>query len=269
MRLPSKDSPFAGTASYYNAFRAPYPLTAIDFLIASFRLDGGARVLDLGTGPGTIAIPISYSAGEILAVDPDADMIKEGQRLAASCKRPNIQWLQSGAEDVPVEVGSFHLTTIGQAFHWMDRDKVLTKLALLTSEGGGLALVNPGKRRPQESWEPIADRIVERFLGPRVRHPRSNPQEPKHEPALQRSEYFSEFTAREFPTTITRSVDSIIGCIYSISHSARQLFGDDATSFEVELTQALLKQNPIGIFRERVETEVIIAFKRARKSICL
>jgi hypothetical protein len=143
----------------------------------------------------------------------------------------------------------------------MDRDEVLRRLAILIEDGGGLALVNPGKRRPQENWEPAAHEVASRFLGPRTRHPNSNPQEPEHEPALVRSEFFSNFTAHEFPSTIRRDIDSIIGCIYSTSTSARPLFGDKAMEFEAELRKALLSLNPGGIFNERVETEVVIAPK--------
>src|SRR5262249_12368519 len=150
------------------------------------------RVLDLGCGPGTIAIPLSYTVAEVVAVDPDADMLAEARHLAASGDRRNIRWLQSRAEDISSGVGSFRAGTIGQAFHWMDRDEVLRKLAILIGEGGGLALLNPGRRRPQESWEPVANQIVAKFLGPRTRHQKANPQEPEHEPALRRSEFFSE-----------------------------------------------------------------------------
>ncbi len=72
---------------------------------------------------------------------------------------------------------------------------MLRKLAVLISDGEGLALVN---RRPQESREPLANQIVAQFLGPRTRSPKSNPQEPEHEPELARSECFSDFTAHEF-----------------------------------------------------------------------
>lgn len=144
-------------------------------------------------------------------------------------------------------------------------DEVLRKkLAILITDGGGLALVNAGKRRPQENWEPVADQIVAKFLGPRTRHPKSNPQEPEHEPALARSEYFSNFAAHEFPRAITRDINSIIGCVYSMSSSARPFFGDNAKAFEAELTRALLSLNPAGIFNEQIETEVVIAPKKAR-----
>jgi ubiquinone/menaquinone biosynthesis C-methylase UbiE len=256
-------SPFAGTAPFYDRFRAPYAQAAIDFIVERYHLGDGSRALDLGCGPGTIAIPLSYAAAEVVAVDADAEMIAEGKRLAASRERRNIRWLHSRAEDISLGVGPFRVATVGQAFHWMDRDGVLRKLAIVLEEGGGLALVNPGKRRPQESWEPVADRIVERFLGPRTRHPRSNPQEPEHEPSLVRSKCFSRFTTHEFPSTITRDINSIVGCVYSKSNSARPLFGKYAEAFESELTQALLSLNPAGIFNERLDTEVIIASKCA------
>jgi ubiquinone/menaquinone biosynthesis C-methylase UbiE len=257
-------SPFTGTAPYYHRFRPPYAQAAIDHIVESFNLSRKARALDLGCGPGTIAIPLSCIVGEVVAVDPDADMIAEGQRLAASRGRQNIRWLRSKAEDLSREAGPFRVATIGQAFHWMDRDAVLRNLASLIEDGGGLALVNPGRRRPQESWQPVADQLVEKFLGPRTRHPKSNPQEPEHEPALVRSGYFSNFTAREFPCTITRDMNSIIGCIYSNSGSAKPLFGGHAETFEAELTKTLLNLNPAGVFNEHVETEVVIALRRGR-----
>jgi ubiquinone/menaquinone biosynthesis C-methylase UbiE len=257
-------SPFAGTAVYYNRFRAPYAQAAIDFIVERYSLGKGARALDLGCGPGTLAIPLSNTVGEVVAVDPDADMIAEGRRLAASRGRHNIQWLRSKAEGIPLGAEPFQVATIGQAFHWMNRDEVLRKLAILIANGGGVALVNPGKRRPQESWEPVADQIVTKFLGVRTRHPRSNPQEPEHEPALVRSGYFSNFESVEFSSRITRDIHSIIGCVYSSSSSAKPLFGDDAHAFEAELAKALLIMNPTGVFKEQVETEVLIAPKRAR-----
>ena len=266
METPTSASPFVGTAPYYDRFRARYPQAAIDFIAETYKLRSGEhnRVLDLGCGPGTIAIPLSYAADDVLGVDADAEMIEEGKRLAAARGRGNIRWLQSRAEDIRFEKDSFRLATIGQAFHWMKRDEVLRKLGLLIVDGGGLALVNPGKRRPQESWEPVADRVIEEFLGPRNRHPNSNPQEPQHEPALLRSEHFFRFTAHEFPSTLTRDIKSIIGYVYSLSSSAKPLFGANAEAFETKLTEMLLKQNPTGVFEEQLETEVVIAAKCAR-----
>jgi predicted RNA methylase len=62
-------SPFAGTASYYHRFRAPYAQASIDFIVERYNLGKGVRVLDLGCGPGTIAIPLSYTVREVVAVE--------------------------------------------------------------------------------------------------------------------------------------------------------------------------------------------------------
>jgi len=257
-------SPFAGAAAFYDRFRAPYAPAALECVIDAYGLDANARVLDLGCGPGSLAIPLSSAVAEVVAVDPDAGMIAEGRRLGAESGRTNIRWLNARAEDVSLDAGSFQAATIGQAFHWMDRDAVLAKLTGLIADGGGLALVGPGRRRPQESWEPVAEAVITRFLGPRTRHPKSNPQEPTNEPALLRSGSFVEFTFQAFPNTITRDVASIIGCVFSISSSARPLFGKDAETFEAALAKALFDLNPSGIFHERTETEVTLARKRAR-----
>lgn len=256
-------SAFAGTAPYYHRYRAPDAQAAFDFIANQCGLDESVRGLDLGCGPGTIAIPLSQVVGEVVAVDSDSDMIVEAQRIAAARGRDNIQWLRSRAEAISADLGVFQVATIGQAFHWMDRDEMLRLLAMLIVDGGGLALVNPGRRRPQESWELVANRIVAKFLGPRTRHPKSNPQEPENEPALLRSKCFSKFTAREFPSTVTRDINSIIGCVYSTFNSAKPLFGSNAEAFETELSKALLSFNPLGIFIEQIETEIVIANKTA------
>jgi ubiquinone/menaquinone biosynthesis C-methylase UbiE len=253
--------PFDGTAPFYR-FRVPYPAAVFAFLRSEFALDGGCRALDLGCGPGTLSIPLSRFVAEVVALDVDAGMLAEGERLAAHAGRANIRWLRSRAEDVAVDLGRFRLVTLGQSFHWMDRDSVLRRLAPLVEDGGGLALVAPGRRRPQESWEEIAEAVVAKYLGPRARHPRMNP-EPENEPALRRSEDFEEVGAREFPSLIERDVSSILGWVYSSSTSARQRFGERAPEFERELAEALGRARPSGIFRETVETEVVVIRKRA------
>jgi hypothetical protein len=42
------------------------------------------------------------------------------------------------------------------------------------------------------------------------------------------------------------------------------LFGDKAGVFEAELSEALLRVNPAGVFNEEVETEVVIALRKRR-----
>ena len=81
------------------------------------------------------------------------------------------------------------------------------------------------------------------------------------EPALLRSPTFHDFTSQAFAGELTRDIAGVIGYVYSTSGAARPRFGDRAAEFEAELTSALLELNPSGVFKERIETEVIIARK--------
>jgi ubiquinone/menaquinone biosynthesis C-methylase UbiE len=245
--------PFFEPAPYY-ALRAPYVPQALEYVRDEFHLDKSSRVLDLGCGPGTLTIPLSRFAGEVLAIDPSEAMMSQGRSRGGG----NITWLCMRAEEVSESLGTFNVVTLGQSFHWMDRDRVLRQLATMIRAGGGLALVNPGKRRPQESWEPIADEVIARYLGPRPRHSQKSP-ELEHEPSLLRSAAFSRFTAREFAMDFERTVPSIIGHTYSLSSSPKSAFGDRLAQFEQDLTAALLQVNPSGVFKEHLETEVLIA----------
>jgi ubiquinone/menaquinone biosynthesis C-methylase UbiE len=260
----SDSLPFDGTAPFYR-FRVPYPPGVFSFLRSEFALDDGCRALDLGCGPGTLSIPLSRLVGEVVALDIDAGMLAEGERQAGHEGRANIRWLRSRAEDVSSDLGRFRLVTLGQSFHWMDRDLVLRRLTPLVEEGGGLALVAPSARRPQESWETTVDAVVEKYLGPRGRHPLANP-ELGDAPALLRSECFAGLSSREFPSEIERDVASILGYVYSKSSSSRRLFGDRIAEFERDLGEVLARANPSGVFREHVETEVVVARKQPRPS---
>jgi ubiquinone/menaquinone biosynthesis C-methylase UbiE len=257
----SVDSPFSEAADFYK-FRAPYAPQALPYVRDALQLDNTSRALDLGCGPGTIAIPLSRLVGHVLAIDPSEAMLNEGQMCGAKASRHNIEWLRARAEDVSEALGTFNVVTMGQSFHWMDRDTVLCHLAPMIASDGALALISPGRRRPQESWETLADELVVRYLGHRPRHHQMNP-EPEDEPALLRSGTFSRFTVREFSMGFERDVQSIVGCIYSISTSPRSAFGDRTALFERDLTDALLRANPSGVFKERLETEVLIARKEA------
>ena len=253
---------FAEAASYYK-FRAPYADAALDYVTSVLDLGAASRVLDLGCGPGSLALPLSQRVGSVLAVDPCHAMIDEGQARAVEAGRDNIDWLCTRAEEIrESDIGTFSLAIIGQAFHWMDRDLVLHKLTqLLDPQTGALVLINPGKRRPQESWEPTTSEVIARYLGKPQRHESMNP-ELEHEPALRRSKRFAEFTAREFSTHVQRDIRAIIGHTYSLSTSPRSAFRQRVHDFENDLTESLLALNPSGIFHERVETEVILARMR-------
>lgn len=251
---------FKGAAAFYDRHRAPHADAAIDFAIGRLGLDGTSRLIDLGCGPGTLARRFAPRVAKVIAMDPDGDMLAEGRRLALSEGVANIAWMQAGSAELGQLNGAFRAAVMGRSFHWMDRDQVLRDLHRIVEDGGGIALINPGRRRPQESWEPVAAEIVDRYVGRRRPHPRRNA-EPHHEPALRRSG-FAITDDVEFSATIDRDIPSIIGAVYSHSSATPPLFGDRLRDFETDLEQALRRMRPDGAFHETIETGVIVAMKR-------
>ena len=155
---------FRGTAEYYWRYRSPYAPEALAHVVASFGLGRGDRVLDLGCGPGILTLPMAEISKDVIALDPDPEMLEEGRRQARAAGLSNIDWRQAGSREVAGLTGPFKLVVMGQSFHWMDRDQVLTDLYDLVEDGGGLAMIAPGERRPQESTEAAAAAVVRSFL---------------------------------------------------------------------------------------------------------
>jgi ubiquinone/menaquinone biosynthesis C-methylase UbiE len=252
---------FRGAAAFYDRYRAPYAEAAIEFATRRLGLTRTSRIIDLGCGPGTLARRFAPRVAAVIAMDPDAEMLTEGRRLATVEGLANIAWMQAGSAELGALASPFRAAVMGQSFHWMDRDRVLADLHRLIEDGGGVALINPGRRRPQESWEPVAQEVVERYLGQLPPHPQRNP-ELHHEPALRRSA-FDMIEDVEFGSTITRDIPSVIGAVYSVSGSTPRRFGDRLSDFERDLEAALRLARPDGVFHGTLETGVTVALKRS------
>src|SRR5262245_37290039 len=73
---------FVGTAEYYERYRVAYPQKIFDWVINEHKLDGRGRLLDAGCGTGQVALPLSRWFDEIIAIDPEQQMLQIGARAA-------------------------------------------------------------------------------------------------------------------------------------------------------------------------------------------
>ena len=260
---------FAGAARYYARYRPKYPQSVFDFLVQRFELDRTRRVLDLGCGTGNASLPLAPVVGEIVAMDPDPEMIETGRERASGID--NVRWLNKGSRDLGPDLGTFRLVVMGQSFHWMERDQVLRDLDCLVEDDGGLALLGPGHGvvlmgdtpvgPPQESWEATARTLLKAHGVERGRHPSSNPTEPRHEPAILRSSFqIGEY--HEFESELTLTPDDVIGRLYSFSGDLRGRLGERIDAFERDLRSAIAALHPAGHFSERLRTGVLVAVKK-------
>lgn len=256
---------FKGTAWYYSRYRVPYPPELIDGLASAFDLEGRGRLLDLGCGPGTLALRLNDVFEDVVGVDPDPEMIEEARRLAETAGATNVVWRTERAEDVSSELGTFRLVTMGASFHWMEQGRVLRLCRGLLEDGGGIALVGVKSQfwEGPESWHQEVTRILKRWLGEERRAGSGT----FSHPAKEFEEYLrdSDFVPRErlrYRFGHVWTVDSIVGLIFSTSGGARHLFAGRSDDFEREVRSALLSLNPDGTFEQELEAESIFAWKR-------
>ena len=72
---PLQPRRFTSAAAHYRGGRPPYAPALIRQVAHAIGLQPQHRVLDLGCGPGPLAIGFGYFAGEVLGLDPELSLI--------------------------------------------------------------------------------------------------------------------------------------------------------------------------------------------------
>ena len=156
---------FKEASRFYTNGRPPYPRLLARRVATLVGLSRRDAVLDLGTGPGFLAIDYAPFAGTVVGVDPSAEMLTQAARNAAEAGVA-LRLVQGSSYDVGPHLGRFKLVTIGRAFHWMDRRATLAALDPLVEAGGALALLRTGQPEvPANAWQKDFRAIVDRYAG--------------------------------------------------------------------------------------------------------
>lgn len=130
---------FATTAALYEKFRPPYPPDFFREVARQLSLSKHSALIDIGTGPGLLALGIAPYVGRITGVDPEPAMLAAAKAAAA---RAGVTFtlIEGRAEDLPDDIGGFDLVTIGRALHWMERSTLGPLLERLVAPGGSVAV---------------------------------------------------------------------------------------------------------------------------------
>src|SRR5262245_61740836 len=114
--------PYAGAGWYYAEYRDRVSAELIAILRRQLELSVKDRVLDLGAGPGQLSLLMAPFVAEVVAIEPEPDMLTEGERRARMADIGNVRFVTGSSDDLPAVrscLGLFRAALMVPAFHWM------------------------------------------------------------------------------------------------------------------------------------------------------
>jgi SAM-dependent methyltransferase len=139
---PAGCSPdFGRTASDYALHRAGFPEELLDRLLASGFVTPGARVVDLGTGTGSLARLFAGHGCTATGVDVAAALLAQARRLDHEAGL-EISYVEAPAEATGLPGGGFDVVSAGQCWHWFDRPAAAREVTRLLVDGGRVLIAH-------------------------------------------------------------------------------------------------------------------------------
>lgn len=254
---------FTSTAKPYVEFRPRHPNRLLDYFAhLTGDVPSTSPVLDLGCGPGVIAIRLAQLGLPVLAVDPSAEMLDAGRARAEHEGVQGITWHVGSSTSLDrLPHTRLRSVIIGDAFHYMNRTQTLTDLNRLIVRGGRVAIVvSRTLGAPKPYWETVLDQIRDHHLGT---HRAAGPTEMftyldvDHQTVLRRSP-FCVVTTLNTDFRLDLTLDQILGIQRTYAFSSDAVLGDRKDAFERDIATALTAINPTGRFTAVQQTQIII-----------
>ncbi len=144
---------FGKTAADYARHRAGFPAELFDRLARFGAGAPGQRVLDLGTGTGTVARSLALRGCAVTAIDPAAAMLEQAAALDREAG-VHVEYRVGKAEETGLAAGSFDLVTAGQCWHWFKAAKAAAEVRRQLVPGGTLVICH-------FDWIPLSGNVVD------------------------------------------------------------------------------------------------------------
>jgi SAM-dependent methyltransferase len=144
---------FGRTADDYRRHRAGFPDPFFERIGECGVGAPGQRLLDLGTGTGTLARGFALRGAAVTGLDPSDDMLAQARALDDEAG-VSVDYVTAKAEETGLADALFDVVTAGQSWHWFDRPRAAAECLRLLTPGGRLAIAH-------FDWLPLPGNVVE------------------------------------------------------------------------------------------------------------
>ncbi|MGG5811819.1 class I SAM-dependent methyltransferase [Falsiroseomonas sp. CW058] len=142
------------TSADYARHRQGFPPRFYDLIAREGVFAPGMRVLDLGTGTGTVARGLAARGAEVLGLDPARGQIEAARRLAeAEGLSARVRFEEGLAERTGQPDAAFDLVVAAQCWHWFDRALAAAEARRVLRPGGVLLICH-------HDWLPLPGSVA-------------------------------------------------------------------------------------------------------------
>ena len=246
---------FASTVEFYSRYREPYPPSFFKKAAEQLALRGNEALLDIGCGPGLLAIGFAPFVGRSTGLDPEPAMLAAAREAAAEAG-VTLSFVPGRFEQFST-ADKFDLVTIGRALHFLDREAALPVLERIVSDSGHILICEATSgKSPVAPWVTPYDEVRRSWVAET---------DVKRDRGLAKN-WFAESCFVEGDTiSVTErrqvTVAELIGRALSKSTTSPEKLGDRRAQFEAELTAVLAPFAQRGALEEEIVARAMV-FRR-------
>lgn len=262
MTTPFEPRRFRTSAPHYVRGRLEYPPDLIRRVAQLVGLGPTHRLLDLGCGPGFLAVAFAPHVREAVGIDPEPAMLEVAAEFAQS-RNAKITLRRGSSFELEPDLGPFRLAAMGRSFHWMDRPATLAALKPMIEAGGAVALFSDTPVKVAENaWQKPFWEVLDPYAERDPANPRARWRDPawrSHEGVLLDSA-FSRLERISVIHRLVTPVERLLDRALSLSVTSPERLGADRERVIARLRQALAEAVPSGEATEVVEFEALLGF---------